>query len=222
MEVFVMAMQSCARDCPEVLSPNPYPLGSPAGLAMPMKPTRQSVIHWRIVLGAGGLAWLLIAGLIGGGYALSLSASTGKEPHGLVKVRLAALRTLLETTRPALPEPAATPAKPGVTAESTPVTENQAAVRTAVNAQEPTRPTVAIQKAPVSPLLVAGLEDPVAPVLRLPETELAPGGQGACQTYDTQVPFLSSPADAAQQALKEHKLLFLLHLSGNFEDAKFT
>jgi hypothetical protein len=43
-----------------------------------------------------------------------------------------------------------------------------------------------------------------------------------CESYGTAVQFLSRPADAARQALSENKLLFVLHVSGNFEDAKFT
>jgi hypothetical protein len=42
------------------------------------------------------------------------------------------------------------------------------------------------------------------------------------ESYGTAVDFLSRPAEAARQALHEQKLLFLLHVSGNFEDAKFT
>jgi hypothetical protein len=42
------------------------------------------------------------------------------------------------------------------------------------------------------------------------------------QSYGTAIEFLSQPAVAARQALKENKLLFLLHVSGNFEEAKFT
>jgi hypothetical protein len=42
------------------------------------------------------------------------------------------------------------------------------------------------------------------------------------ESYGTAIEFLSRPAEAARQALKEHKLLFLLHVSGNFEEAKFT
>jgi hypothetical protein len=43
-----------------------------------------------------------------------------------------------------------------------------------------------------------------------------------CESYGTAIQFLSRPADAARQARQEGKLLFLLHVSGNFEDAKFT
>jgi hypothetical protein len=44
----------------------------------------------------------------------------------------------------------------------------------------------------------------------------------ACETYGTAIRFSSRPAEAARKAKQEGKLLFLLHLSGNFEDAKFT
>ena len=34
--------------------------------------------------------------------------------------------------------------------------------------------------------------------------------------------FVCNPADAVRQAVGDRKLLFVLHLSGNFEDTKFT
>jgi hypothetical protein len=33
---------------------------------------------------------------------------------------------------------------------------------------------------------------------------------------------MGSPSDAAAAAKKQEKLLFVLHVSGNFEDPKFT
>jgi hypothetical protein len=42
------------------------------------------------------------------------------------------------------------------------------------------------------------------------------------ENYGTAIEFLSRPTEAARQALHEDKLLFVLHVSGNFEDAKFT
>jgi hypothetical protein len=38
----------------------------------------------------------------------------------------------------------------------------------------------------------------------------------------TQIQFVKDPPDAFQQARKEKKLVFLMHLAGNFEEAKFT
>jgi hypothetical protein len=40
--------------------------------------------------------------------------------------------------------------------------------------------------------------------------------------YGTSIAFLSSPRLAAQRAVQEQKLLFTLHVSGNFEDPQFT
>ena len=41
-------------------------------------------------------------------------------------------------------------------------------------------------------------------------------------THGTTVNFLSTPTEAARTAQKNNKLTFLLHISGNFEDADFT
>jgi hypothetical protein len=42
------------------------------------------------------------------------------------------------------------------------------------------------------------------------------------ETYGTQVNFLGIPEEAAEQARQEKKLLFVLHVSGNFEESCFT
>ncbi len=214
-----MAIRSCLRDCPEVLSPNPYPIRTPGGNAT--RPEKRPVIYWRAVVGAGGVAWLLIAGLIGGAYVFSL----GNAPHNALKVRLAALKAFFETARSAQPMVVTTVAETGVPVEKPimPATQVQPTTQLSVKAQEPTRPAVPMQKAPASPPEPSVLDDPVAQAPRLPVTEQAPTeGMAACETYGTQVSFVDGPADAAQQALKERKLLFMLHLSGNFEDSKFT
>jgi hypothetical protein len=44
----------------------------------------------------------------------------------------------------------------------------------------------------------------------------------SCQGFGTSVAFVDSPTKAAALALKEQKLLFVLHVAGNFEDHKFT
>ena len=43
--------------------------------------------------------------------------------------------------------------------------------------------------------------------------------EGACGTA---VDFMDSPKEAAALAKKEEKLVFILHVSGNFEDPRFT
>ena len=44
----------------------------------------------------------------------------------------------------------------------------------------------------------------------------------ACGSHGTTVDFVDTPGDAATQAKKEGKLVFVLHVSGHFEDPRFT
>lgn len=44
--------------------------------------------------------------------------------------------------------------------------------------------------------------------------------KAAC--HGTTIQFVSSPAEAAKQAAQEKKLVFVLHVSGYFEDPDFT
>jgi hypothetical protein len=47
-------------------------------------------------------------------------------------------------------------------------------------------------------------------------------GKGAGDFFGTAVTFLATPKIAGAEALKQRKLLFVLHVSGNFEDPDFT
>lgn len=42
------------------------------------------------------------------------------------------------------------------------------------------------------------------------------------KSYGTSVEWSGSPSEAAAKAKKEEKLVFVLHVSGHFEDPKFT
>jgi hypothetical protein len=46
--------------------------------------------------------------------------------------------------------------------------------------------------------------------------------EAACGNYGTSVHFLKTPSEAARQAVKEEKLVFVLHVSGLFENPDFT
>jgi hypothetical protein len=55
----------------------------------------------------------------------------------------------------------------------------------------------------------------------------AQDGAGGCrkcgkETYGTSVEWAAGTQAAADQALKEEKLVLVLHVSGYFEDARFT
>ena len=43
-----------------------------------------------------------------------------------------------------------------------------------------------------------------------------------CGSHGTTIEFVDTPRDAATQAKKEEKLVFVLHVSGYFEDPRFT
>lgn len=43
---------------------------------------------------------------------------------------------------------------------------------------------------------------------------------GGC--FGTTIDFVDTPKEAAAQAKKDEKLVFILHVSGNFEDPRFT
>ena len=48
------------------------------------------------------------------------------------------------------------------------------------------------------------------------------GGVRAEGSCGTSVEFVETPKEAAVQAKKEEKLVFILHVSGHFEDPRFT
>jgi hypothetical protein len=44
----------------------------------------------------------------------------------------------------------------------------------------------------------------------------------AAGSHGTKIDFVSTPREAAKQAKKAGKLVFVLHVSGHFEDPRFT
>ncbi len=51
---------------------------------------------------------------------------------------------------------------------------------------------------------------------------LAPRAAWADGSCGTHIDFYDTPKEAARQAEKDQKLVFVLHVSGNFEDPRFT
>jgi hypothetical protein len=43
-----------------------------------------------------------------------------------------------------------------------------------------------------------------------------------CGSYGTSVEFVSTPSEAARGAKRDQKLVFVLHVSGHFEDPNLT
>jgi hypothetical protein len=46
--------------------------------------------------------------------------------------------------------------------------------------------------------------------------------EATCGSHGTRIDFVDTPSQAAKIAKKEEKLVFVLHVSGNFEDPRFT
>ena len=68
--------------------------------------------------------------------------------------------------------------------------------------------------------LIEEAPPPLPPPVREPAAEAAAPANG--ETYGTNVLFLNNPAAAAEEARRDDKLLFVMHISGNFEDSCFT
>lgn len=56
----------------------------------------------------------------------------------------------------------------------------------------------------------------------LAHADKTPPEEATCGEFGTSVRFEKSPSEAAKRALKEEKLVFVLHISGHFEDSEFT
>jgi len=68
--------------------------------------------------------------------------------------------------------------------------------------------------------LVAGLGFGEVSTAKSPKSPL--DKEAACGEFGTSVHFEDTPADAAKQAKKDEKLVMILHVSGHFEDPRFT
>jgi hypothetical protein len=161
-------------------------------------PVHRSVIPWQSIAGGGGLALLVLASLA----AAWVVANTHRAQSAAKPVHSAAEsdKTGSEATR--CSQGSATAREGGAGQFQAP--------SLAAGAK------AAAREAPVSPPPPAKTDD--EPFASAPATRNCP----TADTYGTQVKFLASPAEAAAQARKDGKLLFVLHVSGNFEDSRFT
>jgi hypothetical protein len=118
-------------------------------------------------------------------------------------------------------EPKPEPPAPAV--EPRPVVEATAQATVAAPATSAIVEVKAVAKASAVAEVTASATPPVA----TPAPEPAAKAE-TCTTcakkgsYGTSLVFAESPIEAAKQAAKENKLMFVLHISGNFEDDKFT
>lgn len=64
---------------------------------------------------------------------------------------------------------------------------------------------------------------PISPVQsRIKKYYYVPETPGTCGKHGTSVDFVATPAEAAKLAREKQKLVMVLHISGHFEDPRFT
>jgi hypothetical protein len=161
--------------------------------------------QWLIVIAVGGTAWLLVGGLVARLYhnarhvpVVKAGISTSQVDPGAVREKPAANVALTRKT------------------EQTPVAEKKPAPAAPTAALAAPQPAANAEPSPVR-------NEPIAKTPELPSSELSGRAETLdVKNYGTRVDFADDPEAAAKLALKEKKLLFVLHLSGNFEDDKFT
>ncbi len=200
----------------------PPPLPPPLRIAKPRPPTRRKkppLVYWTPIVGASlfMLAFLVTVVVA----ARSGPASPAEENPGPVAKKI--IPVDLPPEGDIVPEP-----QDPVEIPEAPVPE-LAPAEPPVPPAPPDLPPVQAEAPPIPPEtnLVKDIPPPdrgqekvcQEPVVPVPEKEqLRPGRE----TFGTQVEFVRNPDAANDLARKEKKLAFLLHVSGNFEDAEFT
>jgi hypothetical protein len=164
--------------------------------ATPPPVRREPLLYWRPVAAAGGASLFLIA-------ALAVWLAVASPPRSLADapepVALASPQTTPEASKPEeLPQPPTRDLPP----------EQPAPVREKPKAETPAAPA-----APAP----AEVKAPAAARPAPPEP-----GKSPTALLGTTVEFVDNPAAAARAAAREDKLLYVLHVSGNFEDPQFT
>jgi hypothetical protein len=158
-----------------------------------------SLVYWPAVAAAGGLAVVLVGIVL----VWVITHPTGKTRS---------MATLTPPVTPvSLPAITETTERPPVQLPRADDLAESFVIRRAAEKEPPAAPPT---PPPAPPHRAAPAEVPVP--------QAAPAGRPAGETYGTSVTFLGNPEEAAELARRDKKLLFVLHVSGNFEDSCFT
>jgi hypothetical protein len=188
-------------------TPNPRRARAPNRIAArfpcppPLPGSRRPLICWPVVAGAAVGSLLLVAALF--------ALLPHRRPTALAVPTVEVDSALLAAASAPVEAPPAP--EPQVAAESVRV-EAPPAPKQPVTA--PPAPEQQASAPPPSPPEVAD-----SSVLKL---AAAQGKGTTCQQYGTAVSFYDSPAEARAKAREEDKLVFVLHVAGNFEEPGFT
>ncbi len=153
------------------------------------------LVDWRVVAAAGLPVWAVVIGFV----AWDRTHPPGPPPAP----------SRVAVSAPVEPAPVVTPLDE--------TTEAPPGPRVIVVPYPVPQPAKAARPARDVPFW---LRDESGEVASLEATEPEP--ESACQTFGTAVKFVKSPTEAMKLARREDKLVCVLHLSGNLEDAGFT
>jgi hypothetical protein len=162
--------------------------------------------QWQVVAGTGILCTFLIGALI------VWLPPRSDRPSAETQV------ASLSVAQPEAPPP--NPPEPATVTELPAPAPSEHEEATVALTKAPESSSAVEQEAP--PAEVQTFQVAIKEPVQRPEPEpvqLPPGNERRCGTA---VQFVANPEAAAEQARKEKKLLFVLHVSGNFEDSGFT
>jgi hypothetical protein len=188
------------------------------GTASRSAPSPSLVHRWWIV--AGGAVLLAVV--------LALSVPKRKSSQAPLAGPTPAVSALDpdETVHPLLAQPKPPPpqTEPALVAAYNALTDLFQAKPPQTEPAPETKVAVPPMPPPAEPEPAPAPQGAVVPALA-GNPEAAPTSPAVARGEDncgTSVKFLSNPDEAARKAKRDEKLLFLLHVSGNFEDRQFT
>lgn len=125
------------------------------------------------------------------------------------------------TPAPPTPDPTPAPAPKEILASAAPAAEPEITPLPSETPVEAPPVPVALKDLPLEPTVADIPPRDERPILKEPAPK-APEAAAACEKFGTSIVFVKHPPDAFKQAKEEKKLVFFIHLSGNFEDKEFT
>lgn len=195
-----------------VAAPAPIEPGPALRVVKPRRPLFGSNgrASWPVVAAIAGLTWVWLIGGVVAAWSLGHWLGTPEAAVPPAAAEPVVIAKTVEPTvaaqagvKPAAPDPA--DASPGA-AKAGP---------TPPPSLTPSQPPVAAASTDADTIAALLAKMPQQPAVCDPKGP-------KCVACGTAVNLIGDPELAAQEAVKEHKLLFVIHLAGNLEEARFT
>jgi hypothetical protein len=199
-------------------TPNPRTARAPDGVAAGFRcpqhlpRSRRSIVCWPVVVATAVGSLVLVAAVF------ALIPHRHRAAPAAAPIEMEATRfAVASAPAEAPPVPEREVAADSVRVEAPPAPVQQATVSPATQ-REATAPPATEERASAPPSGPPQIAD--SSVLKLAAAAQAEGA--ACPQYGTAVNFYDSPEEARKKAQEEGKLVFVLHVAGNFEEPGFT